>query len=520
MEVEVGRSAAEEAFFATGLVARLAQRAAERGLALAHWKSNNRLEAAASGEDDLDLSIPASEEYAFRHVLTEFGFVEFRARRWQRAPHVFDLLGLEEETGRLLHIHLHTRLVTGADGVLEQELPWMEQMNRALAPDPVTGVRIPPPAFDAHLLLAREAVKSRNIRAVLRRVTGRHAFSDDAPEELAWLLARCRQEDLDVWGVEMWGAARWQRMRPHLDADLFDREGAFALLRAEVLDALAPYRRGTAFGNAARFLALRLAKLLHARRARLRATPASGMRLIGPRAPIIAIVGCDGSGKSTVVADLRRWLSWKADVAVVYFGTNHGWFRRARGIALSLRSASKPRRTDQSARPPEPNPPLRASAPGWLGPLKWAVMGRLRLHLHRRAERLARAGTIVLADRYPQIEVHGTYDGPSTLNQPGIGLVGRVLQRIEHRSFKKLADARPDLVIKLIVPFDVASARKGDHDPVSLVEKIRLTRDIRFNSSRTVEVDASQPLDAVIREVRRHVWSSIQQAGERQDALH
>jgi ABC-type hemin transport system ATPase subunit len=39
---------------------------------------------------------------------------------------------------------------------------------------------------------------------------------------------------------------------------------------------------------------------------------------------IIAFLGPDGSGKSTLVQEIRRWLAWKLDIYPLYFGSGAG----------------------------------------------------------------------------------------------------------------------------------------------------------------------------------------------------
>jgi thymidylate kinase len=136
------------------------------------------------------------------------------------------------------------------------------------------------------------------------------------------------------------------------------------------------------------------------------------------------------------------------------------------------------------------------------------------LHFQRKALRLSQNGTIVLADRYPQAEAKGTYDGPSRLDIEGLGMLGRLLQSYEHSVYKKLMSTQPDLVIKLIAPVEVALERKPDHDPDSIAAKVELTRNIKFGGAPIVEIDAAKPLNEVLLEVRRHVWSVIRATAE------
>src|SRR6266550_3371064 len=59
----------------------------------------------------------------------------------------------------------------------------------------------------------------------------------------------------------------------------------------------------------------------------LRTAPTTHLRR-GCRAPgggcVAAVIGVDGSGKSTVVAAIRAWLGQEIDVVPIYFGTGSG----------------------------------------------------------------------------------------------------------------------------------------------------------------------------------------------------
>lgn len=492
----------------------LAHAAHMEGLALCHWKSNQRLFQSVEGKTDLDFSIPPGQEAALRRLLKEFGFIEFRSQPWQRYSGVTDWLGLDEATGTMLHIHLHNRLLTGAKAVKEQDLPWLELMNSRLQQDRETGLWIPSRAFEAHLFFTREAIKSRNLRGRVLGLHRRFSVSEAARAEMTWLLSRCSQVDIDDWGRRLWGVERWSRMSADFRDDSIWQTAVFERLRREVISALSEHRHGNALEHSITFLAMRLIKYIHAVRARLVGTTVSGKRMVAPHAPIIALVGSDGAGKSTIALDLIRWLSWKADVAQVYFGTNHGWFRALRSAVYRIRRTGKPPSSCKSTA-------LRVSSfPLGLQAFKWALMSRLRLHLLHKARRLAQGGTIVVADRYPQTEVYGTYDGPSPLGIAKLGVPGRALQRYEHRNFAKMERIHPDLIIKLVAPLDVALARKPDHDPASIARKIEITRQITFDGSRVVEVDAALPLEAVLLEVRRHVWAVMRTTAEAGNGIH
>ncbi len=503
------------------LATRLANEAKNAGLVLCHWKSNQRLDLSVQGKTDLDMSIPPEQESRLRVLLKDLGFIEFRSRPWQQYAGVTDWLGADPVTGIMLHLHLHTRLLTGAKAIKEQGLPWLELMNAEVTPDPVTGINIPPKAFEAHLLLTREAIKSQNLRGqILTLKQGGIPVTRESRVEMTWLLKQCSDEEIERWGIMLWGSERWKRMKPDFKDEILWSNSQFRRLRTEISTSLAPHRSGTALGHSARFITMRFTSYLHKFQAWLDSTTSSGKHVIGHRAPIIAIVGSDGAGKSTVTANLLKWLSWKADVTMVYFGTNHRWFRQLRKAVLHIKPSGKGvQSVSHQDRQFTTITHSRSLFPLWLQGIKWAVMARMRLHLQRKAQRLSRNGTIILADRYPQTEVKGTYDGPSRLDIVGLGVLGRLLQRYEHRVYKKLTSTQPDLVIKLIAPLEVALERKPDHDPDAIAAKVELTRSIMFGGAPIVEIDAAKPLDEVLTEVRRHVWSVIRVTAEEKRAL-
>lgn len=490
-----------------GIVDRLSREVKTNGLKLCHWKSNQRLALSVEGKTDLDMSIPSDQETEFRLILSRLGFVEFLSRPWNRYVGVSDWLGMDSATGTMLHLHLHTRLLTGLKAVKEQDLPWLEMMNESIYLDPATDIYIPQRAFEAHLLLTREAIKSLNIRGRLISLHDRVPVSNETRNEMSWLLDQCSPDELNGWGERLWGAERWARMQPFFFNKNLWEERTFLQLRKEIAASLCSHRFGNFVSNSAKFILMRALSYVHSIRARLIGTTPSGKHMVASRAPIIAVVGSDGAGKSTVITDLRRWLSWKADVCSIYFGTNHRWFRTLRSLLLPLTGKKKISGDAEKNRCPEPS--TRSTFPAWLQPFKWVIMARVRLHMLRKTQILSKQGTIVLGDRYPQSEVFGIFDGPSQPNASGLGFLGKWLQQYEHYCYKCMSKIHPDLIIKLVVPLDVALARKPDHSPELIAEKINLTRSLKFGGVTTVEVDASLPIDTVLLEVRNHVWDVV-----------
>ena len=218
-------------------------------------------------------------------------------------------------------------------------------------------------------------------------------------------------------------------------------------------------------------------------------------------APLIALVGCDGSGKSTLARDLAAELSCDRPVARCYLGLGSGDLgERIRrlpliGPAIEHGLAAKARQTRSRDQ----------KIPGLATALVVYRFSLLRRRRFRRMLALRRAGTVVLTDRYPQTEVPGFYDGPGlSAARAGSRAVAALAAR-EMRMYRWMAGFHPDLVIRVNITLATAVARKPDHRPDLLGQKIAVTPTLRFDGAPIVDVDGEQPYPVVRAEVLRLV---------------
>jgi hypothetical protein len=208
----------------------------------------------------------------------------------------------------------------------------------------------------------------------------------------------------------------------------------------------------------------------------------------GDLAPLIAVVGSDGSGKSTLSADLLAHIQQSRAAESGYLGLGSGeqgrrigrWpvigpplHRFLDGIADRLREPSEP-------------------IPGYL-----AARYALNKSRKRRAKFDAllaqrRAGKVIVTDRYPQVEVPGLHDGPILA---GIATSQRLaaIQAAERAIYAEMAAYRPTLVIRLHVDVDTVMARKPDHDRGLITRKVETVPLLAFNGAPIVDIDATMP---------------------------
>ena len=220
---------------------------------------------------------------------------------------------------------------------------------------------------------------------------------------------------------------------------------------------------------------------------------------------VIAVVGVDGSGKSTSIECVREWLGPELDVVPIYFGTGAG---RPTLLLLPLKLlvplamrlfASKPRGSSHGTiSNRKPGVLYTAFLTVWATVL--AVEKRLKLNAARRG---ASRGLVVITDRYPQDEIADFNDGPLLSR---LAHVPRWLRRFEASAYALARRLPPDLVLKLEASAGTIAQREPDMDPAVIHERTAAVRRLTFPGAIVVCVDAEQPLAEVIRAIKREIW--------------
>ena len=220
-----------------------------------------------------------------------------------------------------------------------------------------------------------------------------------------------------------------------------------------------------------------------------------------PNAPIIAIVGSDGSGKSTVGEALLAWMRETRPTELHHLGKQTGNIGRA--ISRWPLVGGKLDRTivRQAGGAKNPKGPDALTA---------AIIYAFSMRRVRRFRKMlaARAkGIAILADRFPQTAVPGPMDGLG-LARATRGLAG-LLARRERAQYDWMERHRPDLILRLNVDLPTALARKPDHRPSSLATKIADVPRLTFNGARIVDLDATRPLDEVIGQAKAAIRQAL-----------
>jgi thymidylate kinase len=220
-------------------------------------------------------------------------------------------------------------------------------------------------------------------------------------------------------------------------------------------------------------------------------------------APLIAIVGSDGSGKSTVGEALLAWMRESRPTELCHLGKQTGNIGRA--IARWPIVGGKLDRTI-SAKAGKARDPR---GPGAFTALVIYLFSMRRVRRFRRMLAIRRQGITILADRFPQIAVPGPMDGLGLAKAANGSGLPRALAARERRQYEWMTSYRPTLVIRLNVDLETALRRKPDHRPSSLKTKVEDVPRLSFRGAPVVDIDATQPLDLVIDQARKAIAAAL-----------
>jgi thymidylate kinase len=468
------------------------------------WKSSLRAARGMTGASDLDLLIARPDRQKATELLLAFGFKQWPDASGSDHPAIVNFLGWDETTSLIHHVHIQFKLVFGHSLLKSFRLPAEDQFIARSVRHPTEPLRVLHPADEALLLVVRTQIESRwldpialrhrkklcqkaaNDLAALASIVERAAVREQAAKLFSPKLADEIADQLNLSGGEFWRRRISGRIARELSTYRM-YGGAEAFLRMLARDTL----------WAVRAINRRYLRWPHPWRRR---TPGSGV--------VISIVGLDGSGKSTLVREVRRWLGAEVDMMPCYFGTGDGepslFFRPFKAVSrwVARMVHTRPKGASHgvvSNRPPGLGYSVLFAV--------WAVVVAIEKRQKILAtQRGAGRGLVVVTDRYPQNEIAEFNDGP---------LLHRLLRcpvwlrRFEASVYEMAQRARPDLLIKLQVGPETVVQREPQMVKSIIDQRIAWLNELTFSSTRVVSIDATRPLEEVHRNAKREIWSIL-----------
>jgi thymidylate kinase len=453
----------------------------QENIRFAHWKGNTHLQASLQGKTDIDILVHPDDRMLYEMILKKRLYKKLQSRSWNVYPHLEDWLGFDYATGVLLHVHTHYDLVNGITPGKYLHLPWLQQFFQHLTTDKQSGWPIPVPELETLILLIRietnwrhknpaiPVSKQNELRVLLSQVQ-LHKFRDlcrelqlNVPENFDSDLNRIRKES-NVPAIL------------HLSSFYCNQVDNCVKTKWQLNALKAMYykqylKRSRQIGRFAGPL-------------QLKKTVVNGGKMI-------ALVGSDGSGKSTLCTELVKWLTFKLDTHYFYFG-KQPYIRsydqkQFSKTALLFSNATISKYFRKLA-----------------GSLFYLQLINKKLNMLRNGKKLTKKHSLVICDRFPQKKVAGFFDGPK-LQSKKIGW----LRRLEIKRFHRFNHAGADIVFRLNISPEVAARRKPDHDSKMIEQKCAHLSTLTFGNAKLIDVDANRSIDQVLLDIKRKIWENI-----------
>lgn len=489
----------------------------EKKICYCHWKSNEHLMEGLNGLTDLDVYVAPADKAFAEEALAELQYVKFVPQKGARYPMVDEWLGFDYETGKLVHLHLHFQIITGTKYNKEYVFPIDDLMMHTRVQDSETGVYVISPALELIVLYSRIVLKAKNKRTV--------RVNEDYKKEILYLKERYDRQQLQQFCKALLGE-RGDKLFQMIEAPSVNQQEWYDLYK--LVDSwLRPYKKYNRLVVRIRYRYFHMRAIRNAVCNRRFHKNYITKKTLPNRGLSVCFIGADGCGKSTVSQEIVKWLSWKVEAKRFYLGSgdhHHSLLKDVLGKAMKRAKSSSAKVTEEkSTHGTEKMPVKKISFKRRILRLGYTILGstyckNIAVQAYReikKASRYTKQGAVALLDRFPQNQFPGLYDGHKVairyLRDGKGGLYQRLMAWREERAIEKAQRYQPDLLFKLHLPPEESVRRKPDHTLEEVAAKAAITPKLVFANSKVFDIDATQPYEEELLQIKRLIWNEVLQ---------
>ena len=468
----------------------------EKGIRYCHWKSNIRINESMEGKTDLDLLVDRDDALMFRSVVNSYDFKPLITTSDKQYSGIEEFLGFDTRTGILSHLHVHYKLILGNRYLKNYHIPLEKEFLGSATIDKQTNVKMPSPEAEISIFVIRLILKTTIKFLLYGIIKNKKIISKELYDELIYLESKTNLKKIYVFLEN-------NDKIPFVFIKKF-----FEILKSDKLNIIS-------------FLCIKFNIVLHIKRFRIHKTSYYIKRYVEKKLKYkcygkifrkkkfvfsgrtIAFVGSDGSGKSTVISSISKWLSWKICVDNKYMGSKKSSFVTKQIKKIYVVVGSLYRYAEQNIKIKFICNMIKSLYV--ISKNMYCVMlARDKYKRYYEGYRFAEQGGIVIFDRFPLKSFYGIMDGPSCEGDGRCTVLGRIEKLYFNCIYK------PDHIIFLCVDSDVAYKRKPDHKKDNLIKKTRnVQRYVDMHHRDNSAINANDPLDTVILEVKKCIWTLI-----------
>lgn len=482
-----------------------------------HFKSNEHLEDGLDGTTDLDVLVDENDFQRMKEVLNKFGYREFEPNEFCKYPGVTNWYGFDSETGAIIHIHLHTHLITGKSLVKDYVIPWdKEILDNTILHE--CGVKVNNPNMELLLLFTRMVVK-RNGKQRRKSCASKVYFEEDEWGEVIYLRKLIEEEKFMFAYETTLGLETYDKFKDMILRKKEICRKEFNEFERYIRKYLKCYRRLSPIKADVSSFAYRARRKIYIYINKYLNKTLPVKKRMEQQGPLIAFIGIDGSGKSTMIYETRKWLSEEFDVQKYYLGAgdgNQSFVARTliKGYQLMVKSEDdNAAKTSNMTRTEVYNVGVKAKIKGVIASYTYLKIAQNNLKNIRKAYKFCQNGGIALCDRFPQSCIEVMHDGMKVQRYERAfsdSKIIRYLSAKERMTFEKIEKIEGNFYIfRLNIDPLISYQRKKENekDASERVEKARTINSLSFkNIVKIVEIDANKSIEDVILSIKRSVW--------------
>jgi len=457
------------------------------------WKACHEIKTALNGLGDIDILIDSDYQKQFQKIMRAQGFVhaEFSALKF---PFVCHFYGCDEETGKICHLHVYYKIVTGESHLKSYHLPLENEIiaNRFLN------------SMGVYETAYRDQALIYSMRHYMKRAS-----------LIGYLFWAYEKKDyLDEYNYISNGLNSTKRGEPLLGEN--DLRSEFDFQSLDMGMGISGYRKAknkiVSISGFRRFNALEaFLKGLYFFGARL-SYKAFRVRKRLDNGLVLAISGVDGSGKSSMVQELHGWLGKNFDVDMLHLGKPSPTL-----LTISLRPLlfmyrvikGKNRENLDDSEDYSSGSKLKKKN-GFIWGLRYLALAYERHKLARIAQKRTDKGKIVFCDRYPTISF-GKMDSPR-IGSGGSWIVEK-MRHFELKFYEQLPKA--DGLLFLDVSMEEAIKRnrkrikKDKETDDGIAFRHKDNQGLSFGAEQVFIVDANRDYDSVLKSLKSISWKFL-----------
>jgi thymidylate kinase len=469
-----------------------------------HWKSNKAISRTLSGDADIDILVYKKDKIKFEQVLLNLEFKRALASLRKEMYGIEDYIGFDIQTGKLFHLHIHYSLILGEKNIKNHSWP----IEQYLLDNKINenGINLINPNIELVILFVRTFLKVDLIdisKKLLKQED--HYFPLNIIDEYRFLLTKGSEKTL---------RAAQKDLIPHIQYDHFyyvvnniNRLSLIQIisLKRKVLKNMKMYERvGALKKNVQKILQYSLKN-----RFAKKIDKNIGKKILPAGGISIALVGPDGSGKSTQVKIIEKWLREQFQTYVFYMGSGDG----KKDFILFLLEYCKNKivRNKKNKSPKHEIVDDKHSLfnlKNLYFLLRSILIARQRLKNVIISNKMKSAGKIILYDRFPQTDIYGINDGPK-IEDSKYKIIS-FFHQTELSIYNKIMKLIPDKYILLTIDPKECHRRKPDHDFENIVLKIQVLINQYQSLPQLFEkIDAQQSREDVSLNIKKIIWKCI-----------